>query len=63
VKWPSVSIGDLVTIRGGGTPQRSNEAFFQGDIPWVTPKDMKKWEIDDAQIKITREAIEHLRRK
>jgi type I restriction enzyme S subunit len=58
VKWPAVPIGDLVTIRGGGTPQRSNEAFFQGDIPWVTPKDMKRWEIDDAQIKITREAIE-----
>jgi restriction endonuclease S subunit len=47
-----------VTIRGGGTPSRSNEEFFQGDIPWVTPKDMKKWEIDDAQLKITREAIE-----
>jgi type I restriction enzyme, S subunit len=58
VNWPTVPIGELVAIRGGGTPQRSNEGFFRGDIPWVTPKDMKTWEIDDAQIKITREAIE-----
>lgn len=58
MKWSTVPIGDLVTIRGGGTPQRSNEAYFKGDIPWVTPKDMKRWEIEDAQLKITREAIE-----
>jgi type I restriction enzyme S subunit len=57
VNWPEVPIGELVNIRGGGTPERRNESFFQGDIPWVTPKDMKRWEIIDSQIKITLEAI------
>lgn len=55
--WPTVPIGHLVTIRGGGTPSRDNDAYFQGDIPWVTPKDMKSWEIFDSQIRITDEGV------
>lgn len=58
MSWPAVAIGELVKIRGGGTPRRDNKEFFHGDIPWVTPKDMKAWEINDSQIKITRDAIE-----
>lgn len=58
MKQAAVPIGQLVVIRGGGTPERSIDAFFQGDIPWVTPKDMKRWEIDDSQIRITPEAID-----
>lgn len=54
---PQVPIGDLVTIRGGGTPLRSHSSFFEGDIPWVTPKDMKAWEISNSQIRISEEAI------
>jgi type I restriction enzyme, S subunit len=59
MKWPPARIGTLVKIRGGGTPKRDHEAYFCGDIPWVTPKDMKTWEIADSQIKITREALEN----
>jgi type I restriction enzyme S subunit len=59
MSWPVVPIGELVTVRGGGTPKRNNEAYFKGDIPWVTPKDMKSWEISNAQICITPEAVEN----
>jgi type I restriction enzyme S subunit len=51
-------IGDLVTIKGGGTPSKSIAKFYTGEIPWVTPKDMKTWEILSAQDKITQDAIE-----
>lgn len=31
-------------ILGGGTPSKGNPEFYTGNIPWVTPKDMKaKW--------------------
>jgi type I restriction enzyme, S subunit len=59
MKFQSTPIGNLVKVRGGGTPKRDHEAYFRGDIPWVTPKDMKTWEIRDSQIKITEEAVEN----
>ena len=46
-------LGDLVSITGGGTPDRSNEAFWGGDIPWVTVKDFKSLEIAGAIEHIT----------
>ena len=52
-----VSLGDVVEVKGGGTPSKRNPAFYTGDIPWVTPKDMKVWAISDAIDKITPDAI------
>ncbi|RUW80470.1 MAG: restriction endonuclease subunit S [Mesorhizobium sp.] len=52
-----VALGNIVEIKGGGTPSKANSAFWGGDIPWVSPKDMKRWEIADAEDKITVEAI------
>ena len=34
--WPLVTLGEVCTIKSGGTPDRSNERFWNGDIPWVT---------------------------
>ena len=55
--WVTISIGDLGEWRGGGTPSKSNEAFWDGDIPWVSPKDMKRRFISDAEDKITEAAV------
>lgn len=51
--WPTHALGDVTTIVGGGTPTRSNDTYYGGSIPWVTPKDMKSWEIRSAQINLT----------
>ncbi|MDX0491534.1 hypothetical protein GOC53_14815 [Sinorhizobium medicae] len=58
---PAVRLGDVVEIKGGGTPPKSNPDFWNGDIPWVSPKDMKFWEITDAADKITQSAIKAAR--
>lgn len=50
-------LGDIVTIKGGGTPSKSKPEFWNGDIPWISPKDMKFWEIVDAEDKITEAAV------
>lgn len=47
---------ELVTIQGGGTPSKSNPLFWQGSIPWVSPKDMKSRVIVDARDHISEEA-------
>ena len=49
---------DLCTFRHGGTPSKSNASFWEGDIPWVSPKDMKQAVIDSATDHISAEAIE-----
>ncbi|WP_223775178.1 restriction endonuclease subunit S [Streptomyces sp. 135] len=58
-KWPTVPIGHVTRAIGGGTPTRSNPEFYGGDIPWVTPKDMKRWKISDSQVRITKPGLEN----
>jgi len=41
-------ISKLVTIKGGGTPSKSNPYYWEGTIPWISPKDMKIKEITDS---------------
>lgn len=53
----SAPLVELVDIIGGGTPDKSRPEFFIGEIPWVTPKDMKVWEISDSEDHISSEAI------
>ena len=39
--WPRTRIEHICRFAGGGTPDKGNAAFWNGDIPWVSPKDMK----------------------
>ncbi|MER6574151.1 restriction endonuclease subunit S [Nonomuraea sp. NPDC001023] len=58
-KWLEVPIGDVAHFVGGGTPTRSNPDYYGGDIPWITPKDMKFWNIEKAQISITQKGLDN----
>lgn len=55
--YRTAPLDSLVAISGGGTPSKRVPEYYAGDIPWVTPKDMKSWFIDDAQDHITEKAI------
>ena len=39
-RWNDVSIKELGDVTSGGTPETSNESFWDGDIPWATPSDI-----------------------
>ena len=57
--WTLLKMGDVGSWFGGGTPSKSNPAFWTGGkIPWVSPKDMKFDLITDAQDHITEDAVE-----
>ena len=57
--WAWATLSDLGRWCGGGTPSKSNPAFWEnGSIPWVSPKDMKVLRIRDAEDHITFEAVE-----
>ena len=45
----------LVKFVSGGTPSREDPRFWNGDIPWLSAKDLKKFRLGDSIEKITRE--------
>ncbi|MDZ7320076.1 restriction endonuclease subunit S [Kosakonia sacchari] len=55
--WEWVRLGDIGTISGGGTPSKNNEEYWSGDIPWVSPKDMKVDYISTAELNISELAV------
>lgn len=50
---PTVPLGDLARVVSGGTPKRSEPAFFDGDIPWVKIGDMLQGTIAHTEESIT----------
>ena len=56
--WELVPLKYLCTFSGGGTPSKDNLNYWtDGDIPWVSPKDMKTFWIKETQDYITEKAI------
>lgn len=40
MEWKEVTLSEIGTIVGGATPSTKNASFYDGDIPWLTPKDL-----------------------
>ncbi len=51
------NLGEVVTFLSGGTPLKSNKSYWNGDFPWVSPKDMKVDFISNSQDHITEVAF------
>lgn len=56
-EWEIKLLISCVEMKGGGTPNTSNEGYYNGHIPWVSPKDMKMRFVNDSIDKITEVAI------
>jgi type I restriction enzyme, S subunit len=57
--WLWVKIRDIFAIYGGGTPSKSKPEYWNGDIPWVSPKDMKTLFINYTADTITQVGVEN----
>ncbi len=57
VDFPVVPLKYLTKISGGATPNRAEREYWEGDIPWVSPKDMKSTRIFDSQEHITERGL------
>jgi len=55
--WSLKRLKRVVQFQGGGTPAKDNVEYWRGDIPWVSPKDMKVSLVVDTEDKITADAI------
>lgn len=56
-QFPAQPLGELVRLTGGGTPSKKEPSYWNGSVPWVSPKDMKSWEIADSEEHVTEEAV------
>lgn len=57
--WEMVPLKYLCKFSGGGTPSKDNLSYWtDGDIPWVSPKDMKTFWLSDSQDKLTDIAVQ-----
>jgi type I restriction enzyme S subunit len=57
VGWGLTTLGEIGKWKGGGTPSKANKNYWCGQIPWVSPKDMKVEYISKTQDSISMEAI------
>ncbi|HEY3783149.1 MAG TPA: restriction endonuclease subunit S [Fimbriimonadaceae bacterium] len=55
--WNVVRLKYLFRVVGGGTPSKDKPEYWNGDIPWVSPKDMKQERVVDTEDHITEEAV------
>lgn len=51
--WEVKRIKYLFSLIGGGTPSTNNSEYWEGDIPWVSSKDMKHFYLNDTEDHIT----------
>ena len=52
-EWTESNLESCATILSGGTPRKSVEDYWGGNIPWVSAKDMKVMRLAEAQDTLT----------
>jgi len=57
--WQLIKLGDVCKTTSGGTPNRSQTKYYEGNIPWVKSGELDKGLITDTEEKITEEAIKN----
>lgn len=57
VDWAFKPLGEICNVVGGGTPSKHNPAFYEGDIPWATVRDMRDEILSRTEFKISPEAV------
>src|SRR5215468_2908838 len=56
-EWRTAPLNRLVRFASGGTPSREDPRFWNGDIPWISAKDLKKFRLNDSIEKVTPEGV------
>lgn len=56
-EWEVKVLGKVCDTTSGGTPARSNPAYYEGNIPWITTSELKDGHIYDSKEHITISAI------
>ena len=57
-EWKLMPLGDVGSWSSGGTPSKRQPEYWNGAIPWVSPKDMKQTRVEDAIDHVSKVAID-----
>jgi len=57
-EWRELALGELTEWFSGGTPPKSNPAFWGGGIPWISASSMKTGRLADSDRTLTPEGLE-----
>jgi type I restriction enzyme S subunit len=56
--WELVKLSNVCTFQSGGTPSKQRSDYWEGSIPWVSPKDMKRPRLNDVTDHISQKGLE-----
>ncbi len=56
--WEVVRLSDVCSFQSGGTPSKQRTDYWEGSIPWASPKDMKRPRLTDVADHISQEALD-----
>jgi len=59
--WPTRKLEHVADIISGATPRTDNDAFWNGDVNWITPKELSALEgmyVGETERRITRKGLE-----
>jgi type I restriction enzyme S subunit len=56
--WEVARLDAIADLVSGGTPSKTRPEWWQGPIPWASPKDMKQSRLWDTQDHISADALE-----
>lgn len=57
--WIWCRLKDVGLFTGGGTPSMHNSDYWNGNISWISPKDMSSEYVSESAMKITKLGIEN----
>ena len=58
-EWNTRKLEELVLFQSGGTPSKGTSEYWNGSIPWVSAKDMKRLFLEDTEDHISIAAIDN----
>ena len=56
-EWKEVRLGDICNLYSGGTPNKNNKTYWNGNIPWISAKSMYVDFIEDSDLYITEDGL------
>ncbi len=57
--WIWCRLKNIVGVTGGGTPSKGRSDYWNGNIPWISPKDMKSLTVSSSELKVTEKGVEN----
>jgi restriction endonuclease S subunit len=56
--WLTTTLGEVFRFRGGGTPDKKQATYWNGEIPWASVKDVKGLRLSSTIDSITKKGLE-----